>query len=124
MKHIRNKNIIVYLIGGLCLLLLIIIPISYSWSSKELEYKLVIQDIKIKENNGISYFSANIYNHDKNDILINSFELIILDKNNQEIFREPIYIGDVIKGEDNLQINFETTKKIKDYYKVTYRLGS
>jgi len=50
--------------------------------------------------------------------------LIILDKNNQEIFREPIYIGDVIKGEDNLQINFETTKKIKDYYKVTYRLGS
>lgn len=106
----------------ICLIIfaIIIIPISYSWQG-ESKSEMSVNLLKIEYTDGMSTISGNITNNTDKDIDVSSFSIILFD-HDQELFKEPLYLGSILKKNETKPFQMQVTEDLSNITEASYQL--
>ncbi len=94
---------------------------TISFDDKKIE-NLEIKDAKITESDGISVFTANVFNVSQNEENIESVIIKLKDKDNNDLISLIGYIGGTIKSNDHKQIISNLDLILDDVEIVEYEI--
>lgn len=83
---------------------------------------LLFDNIILKTNNNMSYFTANVTNTTDEKINVKYIKIIVYDNENKELFSFNNYIGDYIESKSTLKLSSNIEGDLTTIYSVKYEV--
>ena len=83
---------------------------------------LLFDNIILKTNNNMSYFTANVTNTTDEKINVKYIKITVYDNENKELFSFNNYIGDYIESKSTLKLSFNIEGDLTTIYSVKYEV--
>ena len=83
---------------------------------------LLFDNIILKTNNNMSYFTANVTNTTDEKINVKYIKITVYDNENKELFRFNNYIGDYIESKSTLKLSSNIEGDLTTIYSVKYEV--
>ena len=83
---------------------------------------LLFDNIILKTNNNMSYFTANVTNTTDEKINVKYIKITVYDNENKELFSFNNYIGDYIESKSTLKLSSDIEGDLTTIYSVKYEV--